>query len=514
MSISQQKDVPVIWAVVLLLLTALFGYVFASHGTSAAVTFEPSTGPVLTQLPLTTLFRLKTGFDYFTDFRQLTNYDSEGAIFYVPTNAQAGSQLLKRWISSYNSEHMDYFSQPSGYNDDLVSLGYPWPNQEAGTEAIRAMWKLSAGDHATIHSSEISAFQGLGYSLDGYSLGFGYPRYNSVAESLLKVPATTTTGITVYSNRVAGGSVWRLYWPTESSANQYVNIHDYGRQIQTALFYHFDGGDYNPTEAGDGCSGPVLTPGRTVAEYHGSPLLTSYDNVSPEPGGGWRQVTRSIPLEFPRCGPPPGDGNTPILYPGVELGKDIVVNYKNRTNVAKYSTWIKLPVAITGVALAIPTLILRANYNRAYGYDAITHSYLALSTSLSCPQYTPAIYPAPQPSLQNWKAGGIILEDPTTQRSIGLLGASISAGGAVDQFEFADFRCNNDGSSETAGDAVQMTAFYGSIDWQNPSNYGRRRALPSGPSTFNTFIVTGSSVGQVGQTMTDVCHEEYPNLCP
>jgi len=88
-------------------------------------------------------------------------------------------------------------------------------------------------------------------SLSGYVPqalpAYGYPRYGNQAEVLLDLKAG---GVTVESNAVAGGSVWRWFW----NGMQFINHRDYGRQIQNAFYYLDPTGNlnnYNPNEAGD-----------------------------------------------------------------------------------------------------------------------------------------------------------------------------------------------------------------------------------------------------------------------
>ena len=106
---------------------------------------------------------------------------------------------------------------------------------------------------------------------------YGYPRYGNVDEVLLILSAG---GVTVQSNAVAGGALWRWFW----NGVQFVNNADYGRQIQ-ADFYYPASPNYNPTEAGDFYhrSDPILA--------HGSPLLM-FENQ------GTTQITRAIPLNW------------------------------------------------------------------------------------------------------------------------------------------------------------------------------------------------------------------------
>ena len=134
------------------------------------------------------------------------------------------------------------------------------------------------------------------------------------------------------SNHEAGGALWSWF----SNGVEYVNSHDYGRLIQTAVFCYTAQGEANPTEAG---SGPY--DGGGALHHHGSPTLELYNS-------GSKQISKAIPLEF---APSAFGGNVEdqVLWKDMTLGKEIELNWNGMSNVAKYTTKVYTPVTLEAV---------------------------------------------------------------------------------------------------------------------------------------------------------------------
>jgi hypothetical protein len=111
---------------------------------------------------------------------------------------------------------------------------------------------------------------------------------DSNKEELLSLSAG---GVTVESNKVAGGVTWRWSW----NGMEFENHNGYGAEIQAA-FYFGSGPDLDPNEAGDG----YLDGG------NGSPVVR-FENQ------GNTQITRAVPLNW---NPTVFDGDLehPILW--------------------------------------------------------------------------------------------------------------------------------------------------------------------------------------------------------
>src|SRR5216684_1122599 len=214
-------------------------------GTNSSPPPSPLRSPPATPTLLRTLYRvLVNGSDRMTTIgpNERTIYPLEGQVYYVPDQSASGRTALNRLINSDLTDHADAIGSLSGYSQDMV-LGFPWTSASvSGVVPLLESFDSSTGDHALQAPSE---------SLPGYSpqplAAYGYPRYGNAAEVLLTL---STGGVTVQSNAVAGGALWRWYW----NGTQFVNHFDYGREIQGAFFFKSD--QLNPTEAGDEFTSP------------------------------------------------------------------------------------------------------------------------------------------------------------------------------------------------------------------------------------------------------------------
>ena len=241
----------------------------------------------------------------------------EGQLFYVPQSPMPGETPLYRLLNFTGTDHTDSTKALKGYVVEGPS-GFPWDTNSSVPGLIQLFegFDRQTGDHALVRPDEF---------LPGYApkaLGvYGYGRFGNLEESLVSLSAG---GVTIKSNRVAGGTLWRWFW----NGVQFVNTYDYGREIQSA--FCFNGCDANPTEAGDTFSSPSTAPG----VRHGSPLLVA-KNL------GSTQITRAIPLQFDPSGMGGGPAN-PVVWSDIGLGKDITLDFHDMGSVAKYTTHLSL----------------------------------------------------------------------------------------------------------------------------------------------------------------------------
>lgn len=419
---------------------------------------------------LNVLWRVKLpGNDYMTTpfIGDIDSYPSDGAIFYVPSSNIASTSPFYRLFKSSIPDHMDSFTLgEDGYNTDLL-LGYPYSSSTASSGIGQIMrYRKGTTDRAIGRADESASFTSKGYSLETAQAGWAYQRFNQTAEALLSLSAG---GVTIESNAVAGGALWKWTW----GGTQFLNYADYGRQMQSSMSY-FDASNIQhlPTEGGDRYTG-VTVP---VERRHGSPLL-AFSN------SGNTQTTRGVPLEFdPAIAG--GNANHPVIYNDLrELGKNITLNYNNLGAVARYDTRWYMPTAMNGLQIEIPTAYLRGIFNRYYTYNAVLDSRTEVfpaSCSATNVGYT-----------TNY--GGVIISDSTGTNAMGVYGKGPGVSGPVSYFTLWNFLCNPGGGNGASDiNTSKWSAVYG------PANYNI-----VGYYQATTWIVTGT-LSQVQQLMRNL----------
>jgi hypothetical protein len=409
-----------------------------------------STARAQTPLKLNVLYRTLQGRD-----DRLTailpdaadTYRFEGEQFYVPADPASGTTELDRFVNSNKTIHVDSTSAVPGYSIQKA-LGFPWSDQNsvAGLSALEEGFSATSGTYALIRPAE---------SLRGYvpaPLGvYGYPRYGTRNESVLPLSAG---GVSIQSNLAAGGALWRWYW----QGLQFVNIDDYGREIQSAFF--FNSGASNPTEAGDRFSEQDLVPG----VRHGSPVVLAQNS-------GTTQTTRALPLEW-NPNEHGGGANHPVIWSDIVLGKDLTLNFNDLGPVAQYTTYLSLPTSIKG-GLELPTPYLRAIFTRFWTYNAETKQLTDVTRKV------PNGCLPPQTAHYSFspRFGGVLASDQTGAHAMGEYGVNTSQGGSVDSFAIYSFLCAGSGTSESSYDTVKLDAVKSGI-------------FPSGDNTYNTYLMT------------------------
>jgi hypothetical protein len=378
----------------------------------------PPPPPPTTPTTLRVLYRLSfNNTDRMTSFGfdERNRFPLEGQIYYVPDQSGTGRTTLNRYLNSSSTDHADGTDAPPGYTLE-GALGYPWAQASLpGLDVLSEAVNSSTGDHALVAPSE---------SLSGYtasSLGvYGYPRFANTTEAIL---SSSGGGVTVESNKVAGGVTWRWFW----NGMEFENHFGYGGEIQAA-FYFGNSSALNPNEAGDGYFPAGISAG------NGSPVVR-FENQ------GTTQITRATPLNWDPTAFG-GDIDHPIIWDSLMLGKDVTLNFNNMGPVAQYTTHLVLPAATLGT-MAIPTGYLRGNFNRFWTYDASAKILTEVTSRVpnGCGNNSAYTF--------NTNYGGVIISDATLAYAMGVYGVSIPKAGPVSFYGLYSYPC---GSSDTSED--------------------------------------------------------------
>jgi hypothetical protein len=375
-------------------------------------------------------------------------------IFYVPSDNVAGTSQLYRLFGlqvGFNDHMESTYSNEGGYATDAV-LGFPWDNSLATAGLTQLVRTYKTWDHALEYDNEILD----GYTGHEYMNRYGYRRYGTAATDLLSIAAGA---VTVGSNRTAGCSLWSWVW----NGLQFVNVHDYGRQIQTAFRIPLDATLYaNPTEAGSNIS----TDPRP-ANRQGSPCLQAVNTSATD------QTTRAIPLEYvPQSFG--GDVTHPVIWKDVQIGKELTLNYLGLGAVAKYTSVVSTPSPLTFASVEIPSIYLNGILSSFYVYDAGTRT-------LSSVPRPPAAGDGTAPSSGY---GGVIAANAEGSFAFGQYGVLESQGGSVSgapggftMFYFPDT------TEAVFGPLSNTTGKLRAL---------RNGALPSGESRFSTYLISGT----------------------
>ena len=375
-------------------------------------------------------------------------YTLDGAMYYVPDQPASGRTALNRYLNAGVTDHADGTNAPPGYTLQEV-LGYPWTQASLpGLDILSEGFNPITGDYALITPSESHP------NYSSTSLGvYGYPRFLNTTEAILSLSAG---GVTVESNKVAGGVTWRWFW----NGMEFENHFGYGGEIQAA-FYFGTSSTLNPNEAGDGYFPAGISAG------NGSPTVR-FENQ------GNTQITRAVPLNWDPTvfG---GDIDHPIIWDSLMLGKDITLNFNNMGPVAQYTTHLVLPAATLGT-MAIPTGYLRGNFNRFWTYDAQFKRLTEVTSQVpnGCGNNSAYAF--------NADYGGVIISDATLAFSMGVYGVSIPRGGPVSFYGLYSYPCGSTATSEDVWNFNVWAAVRGNGDI----------LFPAGDSSYNTYVITES----------------------
>jgi hypothetical protein len=283
---------------------------------------------------------------------EVNSFPNQGQTYYLASSQIGGTVPLYRLYNpSWGGPPGDHMNSTTageaGFTTESA-LGYPFTGQATGTSQYLRTFSGCTGDHGDRSANEGA----LGCYGDEPKGVFAYPRFGNSSFSSLSLAGG---GVTVESNRVAGGALF--HW-TQGGV-QYINNRDYGRNMQSSVFFNRGGVQSNPTESGDMWT-DFDTP---VWARHGSPVASASNNTST-----LTQSTRSVPIDFipQNFG---GGQFRPAIYKDFQLGKDITLNWGGQGPVVRYQTVLSSP-SLSSSYIEIPTAYLKASFNRFFTYDA------------------------------------------------------------------------------------------------------------------------------------------------
>jgi hypothetical protein len=439
------------WIIVLVSLTSSF--TLATTLVAQANTSNGGT-PIVTNIVRRVRVGWRPDLMSTVEAREFINaFPLDGQVYYLPRNNLRGTTPFYRLYHPNIAGHMDHMDSTShgegGYSTESP-LGYPFTDSNAsrGLANILRTFNPSNGDHGLRSPNEQ-----LPGHIDEPRNVFGWPRYLNQSTSFLPLSAG---GVTIESNRITGGAIW--HWT--HNGVQYINNRDYGRQIQSSMFFSHNNKEANPTEAGDRWGDFD----RPAWARQGSPLETAYNS-------GSTQITRSIPLDFnpDRFG---GGTDYPVVWKDISLGKNIELNFNNLGPVAKYTTVATIPNKISNVGIEIPTAYLRSEFNRFWTYDTETGTLKEVFPSSACTDQRKFVK-------HNPNYGGVIISNSSQTRALGVYGVNTSKGGSVSFFLLFNFLCAGDGAGEYNFDTTKWTAI-------------REGSIEKGTNIYNTWLMSGS----------------------
>ena len=293
----------------------------------------------------------------------------------------------------------------------------------------------------------------------------GGRRFGTRDEDLVPL---TGGGITITSNRVAGCSLWS--W--EYDGVDYVNVYDFGRQIQVAMNLKDPRARppmrNNPTEAGGRVSN-----GGIPQDYHGSPCLEVRNER--EGTASPVQTTIAVPLEWDPEKYGGGPAN-PVLWRDVRIGKRITLGYRGLRGVARYETIVVVPgkasLETYDPVIEIPSVYLPAEFTDFHQFDATDGNDRPLPL-------VPGVLDAAQPPSG---IGGVIVQTADGAAAFGIYGAWSERGGSVTrdlgQWQYVYFPWGGHGPMS-----------HGTAKF----NAGYHGPLKAGENRFTTYLVSGSA---------------------
>ena len=367
-------------------------------------------------------------------------YHVEGQLFYVAADSEEpGTTTLHRHSNGPDHRDSTLTELPDYWLEG--PLGFPWTsNSLPGLSPMVEGFNPQTGDYALMQPGE----QLNGYVTEPLA-AFGYKRYYNQNESLLPL---TKGSVTVESNRVWGGMLWRWRW----NGVQFINSH-FWNGIQTFLFFDIAGQPHSMLEG--------------FGSNTGSPIAVAKNEAA-------TQITRAVPLEEN----PQVNGESspnPFVWRDALLGKDLTLNFNAMGPVAKYTSVVSLPSRIDWAALYQPIMLLRALFNRFWTYRADTDELIEVTDRMpdACP-YDAYLDFAPD-------FGGVIVSDSTNEHAFGVYGVNRSAGGPLTVFQLRKLYCSGDGTDETSMDNTRLDAI-------------RVGSIPAGESRYSVYLMTESVV--------------------
>jgi hypothetical protein len=296
---------------------------------------------------------------------------------------------------------------------------------------------------------------------------YGYPRTGNQAPML----TIEGGGVTVGSNLAAGAAIFS--W--QHNGMEFVNINDYGRQIQTAYFSpHSDAtGSWqwiNPTEAG----GMYTFISYALNRRQGSPVAAAYNE-------GLTQVTRSVPLDF-NPSTMGGDAYHPVIWPTAVLGKNITLDWEGMGPVAKFESVLAVPADSANASMEVPTAYLTGAFDRFWTYDAAGEQLTEV--------FPVAMSELPISFLPASGYGGVILSTQDQQHALGIYAPVTHLGGSAATFVLFNFI----NSAQTDPTAFATSKWSVAITGAFETKY---------EYTFTSWLTSGT-VGEVTAVMNQI----------
>ncbi|RKX44508.1 MAG: hypothetical protein DRP64_06405 [Verrucomicrobia bacterium] len=399
-----------------------------------------------------------------SDYFEYLNNNEEGAYYYISADQTPGTVPLYRL---YHSGLDDYMTSTRtdelGYALD-ITLGYAYTNQLPGTVEITRWYDSSSDDHAIRRPGEAAPDFGSYTAQNLPDTVYGYPRYGlSDSADMLSL---TGGGVEIKSNKAAGGAIFSWMY----GGKEFININDYGRQLQAAYFAPHTEGEVtwatNPTEAGSRWTFSTYGDDRK----QGSPIITA-TNV------GLTQITRAVPLDFTQNESFGGGVYNPIIWPTASLGKDITLDYNGMGAVAKYETHLRVPADVgAGAWHEIPTAYMTGDFTRFWTYNAET-SALALVTPAS---NTGGLYQA-GPDFDGIHYGGVIISLPGDNTAMGVYAVSLEKGGSMTHMNLYNFTGIGGGGNPLNNATAKWAVGTGGFGFDDDYEY-----------IFTTWVICGT----------------------
>ena len=397
-----------------------------------------------------------------TSYTEASQFSQVKQLYYIPKNSATGRNPLYRLYNGVNNHMTSIITNEGGYALEGI-LGYPWNNStkpNGATQMFRG-FNSSNGDHALMSGHDMFA----GYTQENFSERYGYHRFGGNVTPLFTLAGNK---ITVKSNLAAGGTIWEWIW----NGKQFIDNLDYGREMQSSM--SFSTNIALPTEGGD----YLHTSNKQY--MHGSPILTYSNNIT---ANVKTQTTRAIPLEWNYTDYNGGDAHAPVIYANWQLGKDIRLDdtslnlgsgYNHlRDQVVRYDTVLYTPITLTNANIEIPTAYLKAEFKRAFQYDAT-------NTDINAGTY----------EVQNSDFSN--LGNGTYHRQF-----SVSAGGAIYATQDLNYAIGVYGSTPAiGGKAMYYTVWkFGSLTNPSVTKWSAGNGwstFTAGENRFTTYIATGT----------------------
>lgn len=356
--------------------------------------------------------------DYFSsnNYTEILNFQNVEQVYYIPNNLSVNENRdpIFRLYNGY--QHMASPRRSEGEYVSEGQLGFAWNlnNAPDGTEKIFRMYNPSNDDHAITSSSSEVEYPVREYFNNLYA----YPRYSQANKA---IECVVGESVELCSNKRAGGTVWSLTW----NGRNFVNVLDYGRQIQSSLGQLGPSSVFDslPTEGGDNANAHL-----SPVYWHGSPVALF--ETTPK-----SQKTRAIPTEWKYSNFGGGD-HRPVVYPNWKLGKNVYLDHNSielgeaynylSSQVIIYDTVLELPRQLGDStwqpSLEIPTGYIdngTGNFNRFFTIDASVNNLNEALIEVDDSDFSLSA-PGVKHYQSNLEVGGVVVSTDNLSHAIGV----------------------------------------------------------------------------------------------